>query len=291
MCKRILFFALACLAVVGVTDRSEAFWRNRRNQCCCPAFVPPCCCMPFTAASPQPSVNVPRVRTPLEGAIGEEEEHERIAKESLNREHKDLLLRANVRVPASEEFEGSDRKTPKTTVVHGGDTRTFDGVDELIAYFETPERKQERWWGKMITKQTDERNAIELVNVTVRNAWIYEISRQPDNDYHLLIGVSPDKDDGRYINAEISAINPDSDDAADLWSLRKDFVEQYQHHEGKPVPKTKRFAQPQTPIHIRLTGSIFLDADHGRSAVGHGEIKNFTSWEIHPITKIQILPD
>jgi hypothetical protein len=198
------------------------------------------------------------------------------------------MLPLNVSIPADDLFEGEHRMTPKTTVVHGGDAVAFNDPGELIDYFESPLRQQEQWWGTTIKKTTEERNPdIEMVNVTVNDAWIYEISHQADNDYHLLIGISPDTDDGRYMNAEISGINPDSPDASDLWALRQSFKQQYETSTHKSLPSG--YTQPRSPIHIRVSGSIFLDADHGRSAVGHGDIKNFTSWEIHPITAIQIL--
>jgi hypothetical protein len=84
-------------------------------------------------------------------------------------------------------------------------------------------------------------------------------------------------------------IDPNSPDAEDLWAVRKSFKQQYEDSTGKSFPAG--FTQPPNPIHIRVTGSIFLDADHDREAVGHGDITNFTFWEIHPITKIEILDD
>ena len=143
-----------------------------------------------------------------------------------------------------------------------------------------------RSWLPSFGKRNEE---VEMVNVTVNDAWIYEISRQSDCDYHLLIGVHPSNDEGKYLNAEISSINLDSPDAMHLWNVRKSFRQQYQDQMGKSLPAGRSFAQPTPPIHIRVSGSIFLDADHDRREVGHHDIKNFTSWEIHPITKIEIL--
>jgi hypothetical protein len=189
-------------------------------------------------------------------------------------------------------WNGHDRQTAKTTIVHGGEEQAFQDVDGLLAFFESPTRIQENWWGTIITQQTDDRNSeIELVNVTVQDAWIYEISRQNDHDYHLLIGIHPDLDQGRYLNAEIASIRLESPDAKALWAVRKSFRKQYEAQTGNLPPQGLTFTQPANPIHIRVSGSIFLDADHGRAAVGHHDVKNFTSWEIHPITNIQILPN
>ncbi len=263
---------IALAVVLGVADQSEARWRLRHRRCYYPAFV---------TCAPQPTQAPQRLR--IQGIA--EEEGENVPRRATA----DVVTPFNVTIPAEDIFNGTDRKTPKTTVVHDGENQIFQDVDELIGFFESPERKQEQWWGTVIKKTTEERNAqIELVNVTVQDAWIYEISKQADNDYHLLIGVSLGNDAGRYLNAEISAINAESPDTKELWELRKSFKQQFEDHEGS-LPALNNFIQPATPIHIRLSGSIFLDADHGRRKVGHGNIKNFTSWEIHPITSIQIL--
>ena len=282
MRMRIGLLLVALFVLAGNVDPSEACWHRRARRCYCP------CPAVVTVAPPSPQ-RPARVRTFLEGAVADDDRENvrvRPPKEARAR----TLLPSNTVIPAEDIFEGSHRATPKTTVVHGGESETFEDIDGLIGYFESPTRRQEQWWGTVITKTTEERNQeIELVNVTINNAWIYEISKQADNDYHLLIGVNPDADNGRYLNAEISGINPDSPDATNLWELRKSFKKQYQDSTGNSLPTG--FTQPMKPIHIRVSGSIFLDADHGRRAVGHGDIKNFTSWEIHPITNIQILGD
>ncbi len=282
MRMRIGLLLVALSVIAGIVDPAEACWRRRPRRCYCP-------CPAVVTVAPHSAPKPARVRAYLEGDIADDD-RENVLVRPPGKVRADAVMSFNVTIPADDIFEGQHRKTPKTTVVHGGENEVFEDVDELIGYFESPERKQEQWWGKAIKKTTEERNEeIELVNVTVKQAWIYEISHQGDNDYHLLIGVNPDTDDGRYLNAEISAINPESPDAKDLWELRKLFKKQYEDYSGKSLPKG--YTQPMNPIHIRLSGSIFLDADHGRRAVGHGDIKNFTSWEIHPITSIQILVD
>jgi hypothetical protein len=279
----IVLLVLAISAIAGTADRSEAGRRRRFQRCYCP-------CPSVVTVTPRSIQRPTRVRTAfLESEVADDDRENALAPVP-NQLRGEAVLPSNVTIPSDDIFKGKHRKTPKTTVVHDGETQVFEDIDGLIGYFESPERRQEQWWGTVITKSTDERNAeIELVNVTVNNAWIYEVSHQADNDYHLLIGNSPDNDDGRYLNAEISGINPDSPDAKDLLDLRNSFKQQYQDYAGKPLPKG--YTQPRNPIHIRVMGSIFLDADHGRAAVGHGDIKNFTSWEIHPITMIQILGD
>jgi hypothetical protein len=275
----LLLLAVTLVGMAG--DRSDACGRWRR---CRPCYGPAAVCV-----APQPVPSARRVRVYLEGDVAEDDLDDVRVRPPVPRAAA-RVTPSNVTVPAADIFEGAHRVTPKTTIVHGGDTEAFADVNALIAYFESPLRVQEQWWGTVIKKTTEERNAeIELVNVTVQDAWIYEISRQGDHDYHLLIGVHPDQDQGRYVNAEVAGIDPEGPDADALWQVRQSFRQQYETHTGKSLPGG--YTQPPSPIHIRVSGSILLDADHGRAAVGHGDIKNFTSWEIHPITSIQILDD
>ncbi len=220
MRMRIGLLLVALFVLAGNVDPSEACWHRRARRCYCP------CPAVVTVAPPSPQ-RPARVRTFLEGAVADDDRENvrvRPPKEARAR----TLLPSNTVIPAEDIFEGSHRATPKTTVVHGGESETFEDIDGLIGYFESPTRRQEQWWGTVITKTTEERNQ--------------EIDKK-----------------------------------------------QYQDSTGNSLPTG--FTQPMKPIHIRVSGSIFLDADHGRRAVGHGDIKNFTSWEIHPITNIQILVD
>jgi hypothetical protein len=54
---------------------------------------------------------------------------------------------------------------------------------------------------KPFQKTTNRRDTeIDLVNITVQDTWIHEISLQDNNDYHLLIGINPNNDKQRYVN-------------------------------------------------------------------------------------------
>src|SRR6266446_4889528 len=180
---------VAVTSFAGLVDRSEAGWRRRQR--CCHNWPAVAC------TAPQPAPKQPRARTFLEGDVADDDrENVRLRPPAERRAFK--LTPSDAVIPPEDIFEGEHRKTPKTTVVHDGESQNFETVDGLIAYFESPKRQQEQWWGSVITKTTDERNQeIELVNATVKDAWIYEISRQGDNDYHRLIGVHPDNDEGR----------------------------------------------------------------------------------------------
>jgi hypothetical protein len=277
----LLFVILGLVAAMG--ERSEAAIRRFQRNSCCPQVV---CCPTVTTMTPQAAPAVARVRTYSESDTPDEE-HD-IDGDRLTEVAATDGVAINAPIPTHDLFLGSDRKIPKTTIARGGSNETFADVDALIAFFESPLRKQERLWRTVIMPTTKERNAeVELVNVKVRDAWIYEISRQGDNDFLLMLGVHPDRDQGKYVIAEVSAINVQSPDVLELWMLRKSFRTQYEDHTNKPLPMGH--TQPRKPLHVRISGSIFLDTDHPRGTVGHGDIKNFTSWEIHPITSITIL--
>ncbi|MFL5330025.1 MAG: hypothetical protein ACJ8C4_14060 [Gemmataceae bacterium] len=227
-----------------------------------------------------------RFRRFLEGPVAEDD-RENVQETPTDETRPNVVESFNLRLPTEDVSKADHRKTAKTSVVHRGQHLDFEGIDELIEFFEAPDRKQEKWWGKEIKRTTDKRKPIELVDVTIKRAWVYELSHQPDRDYHLLVGVHPQHDEGRYVNIEVTAIDPKSPDAMDLLAVRRKFQSDYEAHQHKSLPSG--FTQPKNAIPIRVSGSIFLDADHGREITGHGDIKNFTTWEIHPVTKIEFL--
>jgi hypothetical protein len=52
------------------------------------------------------------------------------------------------------------------------------------------------------------------------------------------------------------------------------------------------FQRPDPPVPVRVTGSFFWDVDHSPpNFIGPNDFKTKTSWEIHPISKIEFLAD
>jgi hypothetical protein len=125
----------------------------------------------------------------------------------------------------------------------------------------------------------------EQKNITLKKVYIYLITREEDNDYHMIIGDKPNYQDATVrFNAEISGL-PKNFPALEetLRKVRMKIAENI----GK-IPK-KASNNNGTSIPVKISGSLFYDAHHRGSFGGQGNIKSTTVWEIHPVTSIIFL--
>src|SRR5262245_47036526 len=136
-----------------------------------------------------------------------------------------------------------------------------------------------------ITKATDfDRVEEEKRNVCV-TAFIYSISREGDNDFHVIIGGDPDDPDRLYMNVEVSGLPPVGNPfRAQLQTAREQFKKFF----GAHLPG-RGFHDVGEPIAVQITGSLFYDISHKPDVPGPRDRKPHTSWEIHPVTDIQFL--
>jgi hypothetical protein len=160
---------------------------------------------------------------------------------------------------------------------------TFDNIDDLRTSLPADAVMQKH--KPPITKATDfDRVAEEKRNVSVK-AYIYAISREGDNDFHVIIGGDPKDPERLYMNAEVSGLPPaDSPFRAPLQKAREQFKKFF----GASLPGPG-FHEVKAPIPIQITGSLFYDISHPPDAPGPKAHKPHTSWEIHPVTDIQFL--
>jgi hypothetical protein len=130
------------------------------------------------------------------------------------------------------------------------------------------------------------RTSEEQHNVTV-GAYIYAVSKESDNDFHLIVGDKNCADGGCFINVEVSGLPQQQGDPnfLALSAVRTKFLTFLGQHQ--PSRGYQKFAPP---IAVTLTGSIFFDVDHPAGAVGPAGLKPSSAWEIHPLTDIVFEP-
>jgi hypothetical protein len=190
-------------------------------------------------------------------------------------------------------FNGKERKIPKTTIVTDAEVEDFATVAALVKDIlqKGPDDVMKAKSG--ITKQTMTRVDLEKRNVRVKG-FIYAFKKEPDNDYHLIIGDAPGTNPKVFLNVEVSGL-PVGGTAANLKTLtgvRNDFKEAFQVGETGPkggFQVVRDAAGQPAPVPVQITGSLFWDVDHKPGAVGPKATKPDTSWEIHPVSKIEFL--
>lgn len=175
-------------------------------------------------------------------------------------------------------FRGHDRKGPKTTIAPGT-IETFANVEALIATLPADADMRNRT--PPLTKQTDFRLPEENRNVRV-TAWIYAIKYEADQDWHMIIGTSPQDSTPSYFNAEISGLPANNAPAYNkLKKVRQSLAEMF----AFDLPASGYWEYE--PFRVIVEGSLFYDIDHPAGAVGPAATRPNTAWEIHPVTKLK----
>jgi hypothetical protein len=185
--------------------------------------------------------------------------------------------------PSSQDtFTGADRRNPKTSVATGG-LKSFATVAALRSSFPTDSHMK----GLGITRAPDsERTPEEQYNVSV-DGYIYAVSKESDNDFHLIVGDKDCATADCFINVEVSGLPQDAADPnyPTLLSVRTKFLAFFNNHQ-----LSRGYKKFNPPIAVTLSGSVFFDVDHPAGAVGPAGLKPSSAWEIHPLTDITFEP-
>jgi hypothetical protein len=197
----------------------------------------------------------------------------------------------------AEKFEGKYRKTPKTSIARKGrkilSVKQYKDLRSLLASLPADAAFRTKYPGlrRGVKKWPDTREPEEMVNVRIKSCWIvsakHEGSSGGDHDFHVVISNSP-TNFKEVMNVEVSALpKPANADSAKLREIRGLFL----GLADKPPPAG--FAKMKPPKHVLLEGSLYFDGDHGAGGAkdpGPKWAKPKTAWEIHPVTRIKVLP-
>jgi hypothetical protein len=149
-----------------------------------------------------------------------------------------------------------------------------------------------------ITKDCDELRGKAENRMVMVVGYLYAAKKEDnDNDYHLILGTKGCKDPDCFMTAEVSGVPRLHKNRAQLEKARNEFEEQVvEFTSSGGLPGRKDYLQFHTPVPVRVTGALFYDADHKinretrKGAVGPVYAKPSTSWEIHPVVRIEFEP-
>jgi hypothetical protein len=199
----------------------------------------------------------------------------------------DAAVRAAPLVLAAkgDEFQGSDRKKAKLSVVSGA-TQSFDDITKLIKGLAA--EKAMVTHKPPLTRDPDcDRVHEEKRNVRVR-AWVYAASRENDNDFHLIVGRAPAQTERVFMTMEVSGLPPKSASSfAAIKKARDAFAAAVQL---LPGPGYDFYPDP---IPVEIGGSLFFDFTHvtgGRPGPKDLRPDMPVIWEVHPVTHFVVGP-
>jgi hypothetical protein len=189
-------------------------------------------------------------------------------------------------IPESERYKGTSRRVAKTTIFEG-EPEAFDSLAELLDSLPSNADMVK----KKISKAADSKRVEEEQKNVRVTAWIYAFKKEPDNDYHVILGESPSVPEAkrRYMNVEVSGVPAGGTDnnRNQLRNVRKTFQSKFQLGPSGP----RSYIRLDPPVPVRVTGSLFWDVDHQKPPfVGPSTHKPKTPWEIHPVSEIEFLP-
>ena len=184
---------------------------------------------------------------------------------------------------SSEIFKGKFRPEAKTSYARIRKEKTTD-VDSLLKALPTDAQMTQQHH-ELVAKDSNHQNHVPRIaeekrNVTV-NAWLYWVSRQTDDDYHLILGDTSELSSKTvFMNAEISGLPPDKPTGQPFVRLRDDL--------RKVLATTpNKNGAFNHPLPVRITGSLLWDGEH-RNPHNVGpkkpvDLRPKKAWEIHPI--------
>lgn len=204
-------------------------------------------------------------------------------------------------------FTGVYRANAKTSIARNGQTaaamKEYPTLPALIATLKRDSalRVKYPFLKPMHHTASGIRVIEESRNVRVKDCYVlvvkYEKShiriakngkktRVGDNDFHLVVGSSPNAAKGQRMNMEVGGLPSASGvEAETLRKVRRDFLAMCAR-----TPSDGKFVRFSPPIHATIEGSLFFDGEHTADQIAPAyHLK--TTWEVHPITKLVRLSD
>lgn len=189
----------------------------------------------------------------------------------------------------SEVFQGTHRAKAKTTMLAESETPVmkFNDVKEAIAFLKSLGDESEI--GESLSTHSDNpRSEEETYIIYIKKAYLYQVYREPDNDFHMIIGQGgPYKKSMPQLNIEVSGLPRDkaSKEVNAKFESVRNKVKKSVIGDLACVTRTME----NSPILLKnIKGSLFLDKSHIGDEIGRGNIKVSSSWEIHPVMDITI---
>ena len=182
-------------------------------------------------------------------------------------------------------FAGQARMVAKLSIATAP-VENFSDVSKLMATLPTFDTMLAL---NIPTTPNSDRVQQEKRNIHV-TGFLFAASREADNDFHLIVGLSPNAAQEMYMTMEVSGL-PQANSPAfpDLNAARTTYK---QFFGAANLPGAGyHFYQP--PIPVQIDGSLFFDATHDTGqAPGPPSLKSRmpTIWEVHPISKIKLGP-
>lgn len=180
----------------------------------------------------------------------------------------------------SDAFAGTARKASKTSFATPANFLRYSSINALRSVL--PTDTYMRSLG-ISNSATSTRVSQENYNDSVSTSYLYAITRESDNDFHLIIGDS-NPVAGNLFNCEASGNPATTASSYAAISAVRTYLKSYF---GKDFCGASGYTLFSPAIRVKmLKGSLFFDIDHTAGTVGPSGFRPSTSWELHPLKAI-----
>ena len=169
----------------------------------------------------------------------------------------------------SDSFAGHDRKDAKLMPVLTPPT-VFKELKMLLAKMPT----DAIFKGLNLSRDAP-RQPIEQVSYGVKNAFLWGIKKESDNDFHLIVGDSLGQN---FLTCEVTGL-PDAQNAN--FKLFKGVRDSVLAIVG--TVSGNSYIKFKPALKISIIGSLFFDTDHAAGVVGFDQCHPKTACELHPV--------
>ncbi len=185
-------------------------------------------------------------------------------------------------------FHGCARRAAKVSLVSLTDAppERYGTVAELKHNLVGDDKMRHHHTPKLTEDVDSTRQPEEQRNVVI-DALIYAFKAEDDRDFHLIVGDPDCHSPVCFMNVEVGALPEDAgSDKDDLAGVRAEFRSWIENEPGATYLFFVDDQGNDSPLPVRIEGSLFYDLDHTAGTVGPQGFRPDTSWEIHPIRKI-----
>jgi hypothetical protein len=179
------------------------------------------------------------------------------------------------------EYVGQVRATAKTSMATRK-TETFETVGDFLASLPTDNYMRQTGVNNKSLRTVDENR-----NVLLKKAFIFHITKEADQDFHLIVGDLNEKGEKvNILNVEIAGL-PKDKTTRNYFFLERTRRQLYEKYPDFFTGNRKTLSPKTKFPEITVRGSLFFDSHHTPDQIGSGSEKPKSVWEIHPVTYIE----
>lgn len=192
--------------------------------------------------------------------------------------HNPTAASANAACDHGNNFDGSYRKTAKTSIANhnAAGTNLAKLINRVVAMDNAA----------ISVTANSPRIVIEDSVVTLLSVFLYAIARETDEDYHIIIGTSSNPATAKFFNIECSGLPASSNPAFSKIKTTRDKVVALL---GGTERCTSGYVKFSDHPKVKIIGSLLYDKEHEGNIPGPTGNKPQTAWELHPIIEFQLL--